>query len=377
MLALRTGATYDGQVNGATHQFYRYPARFSPQFARAAIHAFSKPGELVLDPFMGGGTAIVESLLAGRRCIGNDLNSLAVFLARVKTTPLTALEALSVEAWARTHVPKLSYTQAHDSPIASGNEGQLRNLSIPRARPIKKIISLALSSLDALGTNTARDFCRCAILNAGQWALNGRRIPVTAGEFRTYLSAKTLEMLSALSAYAAALPPDHLPARLIHGPAAEVRNTLRLGSSEWADIVVTSPPYPGIHLLYHRWQVDGRKESPAPYWIAGCRDGKGAAYYNIADRRDQSSIAYFEGIQAAFSDLRPALKAGAFVVQLLAFARPRSHLPRYLSAMIEAGYEEVRDGKRIWRRVPRRKWHASTMGATTSSREVVLVHRAT
>ena len=49
-------------VAGLTHNFYRYPARFSPEFAKQAILAFSKPDDLVLDPFMGGGTTLVEAL---------------------------------------------------------------------------------------------------------------------------------------------------------------------------------------------------------------------------------------------------------------------------------------------------------------------------
>ena len=42
-------------VRGLTHNFYRYPARFSPVFARTIIERFSEPGDVVLDPFMGGG----------------------------------------------------------------------------------------------------------------------------------------------------------------------------------------------------------------------------------------------------------------------------------------------------------------------------------
>ncbi|MCI0660765.1 MAG: site-specific DNA-methyltransferase, partial [Acidobacteria bacterium] len=64
------------KVRGLTHNFYRYPARFSPQFAHELIQQFSQPGDTVLDPFMGGGTAIIEALSLGRRAIGVDLNSL-------------------------------------------------------------------------------------------------------------------------------------------------------------------------------------------------------------------------------------------------------------------------------------------------------------
>jgi DNA modification methylase len=54
-------------VSGLTHNYYRYPARFSPRFVRAAIEAFTAPGNVVLDPFVGGGTTLVEALALGRR----------------------------------------------------------------------------------------------------------------------------------------------------------------------------------------------------------------------------------------------------------------------------------------------------------------------
>ena len=69
------------RINGLTHNFYRYPARFSPPFASTAIKLFSNPGDLILDPYMGGGTTIIEAIVAGRRAVGADLNALAVFIS--------------------------------------------------------------------------------------------------------------------------------------------------------------------------------------------------------------------------------------------------------------------------------------------------------
>ena len=87
------------RVEGLTHGFYRYPARFSPQFASAAIKCFSKPGELILDPYMGGGTTVVEALATGRRIVGNDLNELGAFVTKVKTLCLSEDESREIEAW--------------------------------------------------------------------------------------------------------------------------------------------------------------------------------------------------------------------------------------------------------------------------------------
>src|SRR5229473_3594350 len=55
-------AIHDRQpVSGLTHNFYKYPARFSPSFVRQVILSFTEPGDLVLDPFMGAGTSLVEA----------------------------------------------------------------------------------------------------------------------------------------------------------------------------------------------------------------------------------------------------------------------------------------------------------------------------
>src|SRR6267143_1397430 len=85
---LRKAARDTAPVTGLTHAFYRYPARFSPSFVGSAIDLFSEPGDLILDPYMGGGTAIVEAYARGRAVVGCDLNSLAVFVTRAKVTTL-------------------------------------------------------------------------------------------------------------------------------------------------------------------------------------------------------------------------------------------------------------------------------------------------
>ncbi len=66
------------------HGFHSYPAKMHPLTARRAIEALSRPGDLVLDPFCGSGTVLVEARLAGRGAVGIDANPLAVRLAVLK-----------------------------------------------------------------------------------------------------------------------------------------------------------------------------------------------------------------------------------------------------------------------------------------------------
>ena len=92
-------------VSGLTHNFYRYPARFSPTFVRSVIDTFSKPGDWILDPFAGGGTTLVEALVAGRNAIGTDISELATFICKAKTLVLTDSDAEKIKNWA-SHLPK-------------------------------------------------------------------------------------------------------------------------------------------------------------------------------------------------------------------------------------------------------------------------------
>ena len=71
-----------------THGLHKYPAKFFPELPRWIIERYSRPGELVLDPFMGSGTTNLEAMLLGRPSVGVDIDPFSRFLARVKTTPL-------------------------------------------------------------------------------------------------------------------------------------------------------------------------------------------------------------------------------------------------------------------------------------------------
>jgi hypothetical protein len=375
-------ATDKARIAGWTHNFYRYPARFSPQFAAKVIECFSPERGLVVDPYMGGGTSVVEALAANRRVVGNDLNALAVFIAKVKTTALSVEEESSLRAWTEDCVPSFTYARSSEELLAFVDSARTKNLSLPRARFIKKAIACALSSLGELPTKDSRDFARCALLRVAQWALDGREAHTSLREFRKKLASTTLLMLDALRSFTIHTGDRLNWSVLINGDAAQLAACASL-QAEKADLVVTSPPYPGVHVLYHRWQVDGRRETPAPYWITGQSDGQGASFYNFGDRKEAAADRYFETSLKTLNAVREVTKDGGFMVQLVAFSQPKAQLSRYLNNMAKAGFREMRTEERvsggrerIWRDVPSRKWHAALSGRSESAREVVLIHRA-
>jgi tRNA G10 N-methylase Trm11 len=74
--------------DSATHGFHQYVASFHPELAGYFLDKFGWEGCRVLDPFCGGGTTAVESVLRKMRFCGFDTNPMACFISRVKTTPI-------------------------------------------------------------------------------------------------------------------------------------------------------------------------------------------------------------------------------------------------------------------------------------------------
>src|SRR5690606_38789411 len=80
---------YQGEnIKTLTHGIHSYPAMFIPQVARRLLETYSKAGETICDIFCGSGTALVESKILNRNSYGIDLNPLAIFRAKAKTTPI-------------------------------------------------------------------------------------------------------------------------------------------------------------------------------------------------------------------------------------------------------------------------------------------------
>ena len=72
--------SFPDRGNWATHSG-RYRGNWSPYIPRNLILRYSKPGDWVLDQFLGSGTTLVEAKLLNRNAIGVDINSQSVSLS--------------------------------------------------------------------------------------------------------------------------------------------------------------------------------------------------------------------------------------------------------------------------------------------------------
>lgn len=381
--------TNQDKVDEAPHSFYKYPARFSPAFAREAIKAFTREGETVLDPFCGGGTSLIEAMALGRRAAGFDISSLAVFLTRAKSTPISVHDKKSILDWLEL-IEGLDKTNTK-IPTELGEEARHYQKNLPdTAREFFETIiywSILLPKV------RQRRFVRLVLLSVGQWAVDCKVETKSWDQFRAHFIERTRSLVEEYFAFITTvakqtgLPRCRLGSirRVINRTCAEGDDDGRL-PNKWlpAKLVLTSPPYPGVHVLYHRWQVNGRRETAAPFWLANSRDGAGASYYCLGSRGSKGLKPYFQSLLTAFSSVRKMVGPNSIIAQLVAFSNPEWQLPLYLSKMQEAGYAEalpvcdphfLADDGRIWRSVPGRRWYARTQSSHPASKEVFLIHK--
>jgi DNA methylase len=75
------------------HPMCSYLASFPASLAHAFIARYTRPGDVVVDPFSGRGTAPLQAAAEGRIGVGNDLNPFAHLLTAAKVEPASEAEA--------------------------------------------------------------------------------------------------------------------------------------------------------------------------------------------------------------------------------------------------------------------------------------------
>ena len=252
----RLAALLEGELNFhgenstyASHDLHAFAAKFPPQLPRAFIRGLTNPGDVVLDPMMGSGTAVVEALLAGRRAIGYDIDPLAVRLCRVKTTPIdvdTVVQAgLRVMAQANALLAEAEYL---DKTLSDRFDRESKTFIdywfLPATQ--REIMSLVLA-IESLPQGLEREFLELTLSSIIVTKSGGVSLARDLAHSRPHLD-KTKTPRNALVQFNARLRKNISSIAELHtnGTHAIVQSgdARRLPLvDKTVDLVVTSPPY--------------------------------------------------------------------------------------------------------------------------------------
>lgn len=240
------------------HGFHSYPARLHPTTAASVITGLSAPNQTVLDPFCGSGTSLVEARRLGRRGIGSDLNPLALELCWLKTLapPADFLEAL--ESAARGAVeyaeerrlakagPLTSYPQATRRAFPIHVLLELDSLrqavqAVSDTR-VRRALLLVFSSLLTKVSNQESDTSKKLVAPR-----------LRSGFTIDHFGKKVRELTEQILEYERTLPANAPKPKLYERDARQ----LSVLPDASVDLVVTSPPYPGVfdYLEHHRLRL--------------------------------------------------------------------------------------------------------------------------
>ncbi len=77
-----TYSPVEAEAHTPPYKIHKYFARRPHNVFSQLVREFTREGEVVLDPFCGGGVTIYESVTQNRRAVGCDLNPLSIFIVK-------------------------------------------------------------------------------------------------------------------------------------------------------------------------------------------------------------------------------------------------------------------------------------------------------
>lgn len=79
------------------HQLSPYIGKLKPHIARDLVLTYTRPGDLVVDPFCGSGSIPLEAQLNGRKVIASDVSPYAFLLTEAKLKPPSTIKRAEKE----------------------------------------------------------------------------------------------------------------------------------------------------------------------------------------------------------------------------------------------------------------------------------------
>lgn len=247
----------------AAHDWYRFILSFPPHLVREYLEKFgANQNSVVLDPFCGTGTTVVECKKLGIPSIGIEANQMAYFASKVKTSwspsPSRLLQhSKFIANLALQHLKEENYLNKDSSEAWEkiDKDNLLRKLSDDQRKlilknsispiPLHKTLTL-LDLLNKHKNNKYLNHEKLALANELVYSISnlyfGPEVGVRRPKEDAPVVTNWLEHIEKISNDLVDLKElQETSTKIIHADSRQIKKWLNPNS---IDIVITSPPYP-------------------------------------------------------------------------------------------------------------------------------------
>jgi SAM-dependent methyltransferase len=248
------------------HKMLSRPGSMPPAMARYFIRQYTSAGDLILDPFCGKGTALLEATLLRRQAIGLDVAPDAVIVANAKIDPPSKkavkcmLESLAICASENGHAPWQIKTFFSSRTLKQllGIRDHLLQAAAEEKGSRKRAANFLLATL--LGILHGHSSVSLSLSCSHSFAMAPNYVREYARE--AHLRRPCRNVRECLETRIEQLLEDRLPkvrgaAYLL--PAQRAGTLKQFKRGELADMILTSPPYLNVQTY--------AKDSWLRFWL--------------------------------------------------------------------------------------------------------------
>lgn len=269
-----------------SHLIHSYPAKLLsniPHFFLQSDYFCPKDG-VVLDPFCGTGTVMLESNISGRKALGADANPLAVLIAQVKTTYISSdkLQATLASVMARARRSKTEVTSNTESIARWFSPSTIQQLTrLEEAidkiknKDQKSFFMLSFSNIIKKVSFADTSISVPVKLNPERFAKNRDRKDAVEFKLKTLQAIDVFEKFETICELnikriesLADIQRKGITTEIISNDARKLTDTYggsKLLDDETVDFILTSPPYAGAQKYIRSSWLNlywlGRKQS--------------------------------------------------------------------------------------------------------------------
>lgn len=287
------------------HKLFSYPAKFQGHLPATLIENLTNENALICDPYSGGGTTVAAAALAGRKAYGIDLNPLAVLISKSKVANISENQKLKQVSELNALQPlKKCVLLNSDEKLLMGQtlsevaESIWTYLKKGKCDPSNLVIGTLLIKRIKLTCRRDKTHLRTASFNA--------HIEYIVEEFIDFCSA------SNKAGYGKGIRVDY-----------GSNHSIDLKSNS-VDLIVTSPPYPGVDVEYNLIQLQRRDLNRCYRSDVGIRIAKDLVQIsNSVSKKDLcdggSAGDYWSNTELSMREMRRVMKFGSLAFLYIGF----------------------------------------------------------